>query len=197
MAKYKLQWEDINNEKYKKEIQQKVRKIKLEDDLDYQTETLMQILSAAENISVPRKLLRMKGPKWKASPEVLVLLKNCKDTYKEWPKIGKPTDHELSISLKIGKKKLRCKMRMEQAMDRQNIYQQIMDNPNTQLFYRLINRNRNGHQSSTNCLVINGDNIFCLDEQRKCLPSIMKISASQMRNSLITTISICAISDKA
>ena len=84
MAKYKLQWEDINNEKYKKEIQQKVRKIKLEDDLDYQTETLMQILSAAENISVPRKLLRMKGPKWKASPEVLLLLKNCKDTYKEW-----------------------------------------------------------------------------------------------------------------
>jgi hypothetical protein len=54
--------------------QQKVRKIKPEDDLDYQTETLMQILSAAENISVPRKLLRMKGPKWKASPEVLVLL---------------------------------------------------------------------------------------------------------------------------
>ena len=37
-AKYKLQWEDINNEKYKKEIQQKVRKIKPEDDLDYQTE---------------------------------------------------------------------------------------------------------------------------------------------------------------
>jgi hypothetical protein len=39
----------------------------------------------------------MKGPKWKASPEVLLLLKNCKDTYKEWQKIGKPTDHELSI----------------------------------------------------------------------------------------------------
>jgi hypothetical protein len=38
VAKYKLQWEDINNEKYKKEIQQKVRKIKLEDDYScYQT----------------------------------------------------------------------------------------------------------------------------------------------------------------
>jgi hypothetical protein len=59
-------------------------------------------------------------------------------------------------------------MRMEQAMDRQNLYQQIMDNANTQLFKRLINRNRNGHQSSTNCLKSNGDNIFCLDEQRKC-----------------------------
>jgi LysM repeat protein len=167
-AKYILQWEDLNNEKYKKEIQQKVRKIKPEDDLDYQTETLMQILSAAENISVPRTLLRMKEPKWKASPEVLVLLKIYNDTYRERQKIGKPTDHELAISLKIGKKKLRSKMRMEQTMDRQNIYQQIMDNPNTQLFYRLINRNRNGHQSSTNCLMINGDNIFCLDEQRKC-----------------------------
>jgi hypothetical protein len=86
--------------------------------MTYQTETLMPIISAAENISVPRKLLRMKGPKWKASPEVLVLLKNCKDTYKEWQKIGKPTDHELAISLKIGKKKLRSKMRMEQAMDK-------------------------------------------------------------------------------
>ena len=105
-AKYKLQWEDLNNEKYKKEIQQKVRKIKPED---YQTETLMQILSAAENISVPRTLLRMKGPKWKASPEVLVLLKNYNDTYRERKKIGKPTDHELAISLKIGKKKLRSK----------------------------------------------------------------------------------------
>jgi hypothetical protein len=60
---------------------------------------LNKILSAAENISVPRKLLRMKGPKWKASPEVLVLLKNCKDTYKEWQNIGKPTDHELTIVL--------------------------------------------------------------------------------------------------
>jgi hypothetical protein len=77
---------------------QKVRKIKPEDDLDYQTETLMQILSAAENISVPRKLLRKKGPKWKASPEVLVLLRNCKDRYKEWQNIG--------VILYIKKKKI-------------------------------------------------------------------------------------------
>jgi hypothetical protein len=117
----------------------------------------------------------MKGPKWKASTEVLVLLKTCKDAYKEWQKIGKPTDHELTISLNIGKKKLRSKMRMEQAMDRQNLYQQIMDNPNTQLFYRLINRTRNGHQSSTNCLKINGDNIFCLDEQRKCFAKYYEV----------------------
>ncbi|CAG2249131.1 unnamed protein product [Mytilus edulis] len=42
-----------------------------------------------------------------------------------------------------------------------------MDNPNTQLFYRLINRGRSNSRTTTNCLKIDGEYIFCHEDQRK------------------------------
>ena len=55
---------------------------------------------------------------------------------------------------------------MEHAIDRTNLYQKIMENPNTQLFYKLINRNRQSCTSATNCIRVNGKYMFSKDEQR-------------------------------
>ncbi|VDI38437.1 Hypothetical predicted protein [Mytilus galloprovincialis] len=77
----------------------------------------------------------------------------------------------LATTLKLEKRKLRSKVRMEQAVSRQSLYQHIMDNPNTQLFYRLINRNRSSQQTSTNCLKINGELNFIPEDQRRSFAS--------------------------
>ncbi|CAC5376761.1 unnamed protein product [Mytilus coruscus] len=114
-----------------------------------------------------KKLLQLKGPKWKASPEVQILLRSCRDLYKQWQEVGKQKDHPMDTTLRNKKRKLRSKIRMEQAVSRQNLYQQIMDNPNSQLLYRLINRNRSNQQTSTNCLKIDEAYNFVPEEQRK------------------------------
>ncbi|CAC5401880.1 unnamed protein product [Mytilus coruscus] len=46
-----------------------------------------------------------------------------------------------------------------------------MDNPNSQLFYRLINRNRSNQQTSTNCLKIDDAYNFVPEEQRRSFAS--------------------------
>ena len=93
--------------------------------------------------------------------------KKCKEIYSKWKSIGKPNDHILKIQLRSEKQKLRKQQRIEQAIDRTNLYTKIMENPSTQLFYRLINRNRLSNSRSTNCIKIDGKYIFCPDEQRR------------------------------
>ncbi|VDI21746.1 Hypothetical predicted protein [Mytilus galloprovincialis] len=166
-AKFKMLWEQIDKESYNNAIQQDINLIEQEKDVNIQLKVLMETLNKAGKRSVPTKLLQTKGPKWKASPEVLIILKSCREIYKKWQDIGKPKEHHLAIELRNEKKKLRSKQRAEHAIDRQTFYQQIMDNPNTQLFYRLINRGRSNSRTTTNCLKIDGEYIFCHEDQRK------------------------------
>ncbi|CAC5371772.1 unnamed protein product [Mytilus coruscus] len=127
----------------------------------------METLTKPGKRTIPTKLLQTKSPKWKASPEVLTILKSSREIYKKWKAIRKSKEHHLAIKLKNEKKKMRSKQRAEHAIDRQTFYQQIMDNPHTQLFYRLINRGRSNSRATTNCLKIEGEYIFCHEEQRK------------------------------
>ncbi|CAC5388977.1 unnamed protein product [Mytilus coruscus] len=147
-AKFKLQWDEMDKRQYNNLIQQDSISVIAENNVNTQMDML-------------------KGPKWKASPEVQILLRSCRDLYKQWQEVGKQKDHPMATMLRNEKRKLRSKIRMEQAVSRQNLYQQIMDNPNSQLFYRLINRNRSNQQTSTNCLKIDEAYNFVPEEQRK------------------------------
>ena len=49
-----------------------------------QTEDLVQSLVEASDNSVSKKLLRIKGPKWKESPQVRIIHKSCREMYKNW-----------------------------------------------------------------------------------------------------------------
>ncbi|CAG2242719.1 Retrovirus-related Pol polyprotein from transposon 17.6,Retrovirus-related Pol polyprotein from transposon 412,Retrovirus-related Pol polyprotein from transposon 297,Retrovirus-related Pol polyprotein from transposon gypsy [Mytilus edulis] len=56
--------------------------------------------------------------------------------------------------LKSEKKKLRSQQRQEQATDRRKLYEQIMDNPSSELFFKLINRNKSKSKTETSGLEI-------------------------------------------
>ncbi|CAC5361724.1 unnamed protein product [Mytilus coruscus] len=166
-SKYKMQWDQIDKKSYNSILQNSISSIENEKDVNIQLDMLMEAMTTAGKKTIPTKLLQTKGPKWKASPEVLTILKACKEIYKKWQSVGKTKDHVLASDLKNEKKKLRSKLRAEQALDRQKLYQQIIDNPNTQLFYRLINRGRNNNRTTTNCFKIIGEYMFLPEEQRK------------------------------
>ena len=87
--------------------------------MDMTTNSLIR----AGNIAITKKLLQLKGPKWKASPEVQIILRSCTDLYKQWQEVGEQKDHHMATMLRNEKRKLRSKVRMEQAFSRQNLYQ--------------------------------------------------------------------------
>ena len=62
-------------------------------------------------------------------------------------------------------------------MDRGQLYQQIMENPTTDLFYRLINRNRKKTTGTTSCMEIDGKLDYSEDNQRHAFARIMKTLA--------------------
>jgi hypothetical protein len=55
---------------------------------------------------------------------------------------------------------------MDHAIDRTYFSQKIMENPNTQLIYKLINRNRQSCTSATHCIRVHDKHMFSKDEQR-------------------------------
>jgi tRNA(Met) C34 N-acetyltransferase TmcA len=69
-----------------------------------------QILQKAISTAVPTKTLKLKGPKWKASPTVLQLLKICKAKYQFWVENGKQND-KYKVENIMAKRNLRKQMR--------------------------------------------------------------------------------------
>ena len=63
---------------------------------------------------------------------------------------------------------LRKQLRKEHFNDRQNLYHQIMENPSTYLFYKLMKRNRGGTKQETACICLNGQDYYDSCDQRKC-----------------------------
>ncbi|CAG2209141.1 unnamed protein product [Mytilus edulis] len=130
-------------------------------------QNITKALLTASNKAVPTKPIKLKGPKWKASPRVKKIFKNCKQLYSKWKFEGKQADHPFRKQLKAEKKNLRSQQRKEHAEDRLNLYQQIMDNPSTDLFYKLINRNRSKPRTNSTGIDIEGELEFNPAIQRK------------------------------
>ncbi|CAC5423557.1 unnamed protein product [Mytilus coruscus] len=108
----------------------------------------------AIKLAVPAKPIKLQGPKWKATPTVRKHLKSYKLLYSHWKNQGRPQNHPSHTELRTAKKLLRNSQRIEQAIARKQLYQQIMEKPTRKLFYRLINRNRKSRNNTTNCLEI-------------------------------------------
>ncbi|CAG2188871.1 MRPL18 [Mytilus edulis] len=64
-------------------------------------ELLMTILQKATKVSTPRKIIHLKGPKWKASPTAKILIDICHNTYREWCENGKPEGQLKHKKLKL------------------------------------------------------------------------------------------------
>ena len=100
---HKLLWGEIKKYQYNTDIVNKLSQLSDEQDFNEQVRIITQALIKAEQICIPSKVTRLKRQKWKASPEVLKLLQQCKDLYKQWTCIGKPSVHPFRIQLKLEK----------------------------------------------------------------------------------------------
>ncbi|CAG2235287.1 unnamed protein product [Mytilus edulis] len=150
----RLKWNEIDEQLYRDTISEKLSDIREDKTTSENIKTLTSILLKASHLAVPSKITKLKGPKWKASPKVRKHLKTCKQLYSKWKALGKPENHQSKQDLKSEKKKLRSQQRQEQATDRRKLYEQIMDNPSSELFFKLINRNKSKSKTETSGLEI-------------------------------------------
>ena len=166
-SKFIVLWEKMNKTAYNDILEAELNNnLQEQDDIDQQIKIVTDALIDAQKKTTPNKITQLRGPKWKASPPVQELLKKCKILYTSWSKIGKPKNHNLHKQLKAEKRNLRRQQLMEHDIDRTNLYQRIMENPNTQPFCKLIDRNRQSCTSATNCIRVNDKYMFSIDEQR-------------------------------
>ncbi|CAC5397677.1 unnamed protein product [Mytilus coruscus] len=164
---HKLQWDQTDLPLYIESVQNEISKLQLTQKPANSIQNITKALLTVSNKTVPTKPIKLKGPKWKASPRVKKHLKNCKQLYSKWKFEGKQPDHPFRKQLKAEKKNLRSQQRKEHAEDRLNLYQQIMDNPSTDLFYKLINRNRSKPRTNSTGIDIEGELEFNPTIQRK------------------------------
>ena len=83
--------------------------------MDKRLVNLSQILHKAAKEAVPSKLIKLKGPAWKASNSVKDLWKNCKVTYKLWIESGE-NDEKLKKDTISAKRALRRKLKKEKKL---------------------------------------------------------------------------------
>jgi hypothetical protein len=166
-SKFIVLWEKMDKTAYNDILEANLNNnLQEQGDIDQQIKFITDALIDVQKKTIPNKITQLRVPKWKASFPVQELLKKCKILYTSWCKIGKPKNHNLHKQLKAEKRNLRRQQRMEHAIDRTNLYKKIMENPNTQHFYKLINRNRQSCTSATNCIRVNDKYMFSKDEQR-------------------------------
>ena len=155
----KLNWDRADRQSYRQSLV-----------ADHQVSNITESLIRASNSSVPKRTVNLKGPRWKASPKVKQSLKICKQLYSQWKLARKIPNHIDHSQLKSEKKLLRKQQRYEHAMDRKQLYEKLMTNPSSKLFYQLIKRNRTT-TSSTQCLKVGDRECYSPEEQCKAFAS--------------------------
>ncbi|MES9903493.1 MAG: reverse transcriptase domain-containing protein [Sedimenticola sp.] len=168
----KLQWENANNEHFCASLDASLSSCFHEKGVDPSTKSqlIIDCLHKSTSAAVPSKLIMPKGPRWKISPNVKLIRSQCKLNYSAWQMAGRPANGELYINKQLSKKQLRRQVRQEKCLERKDFYNQIMSNPSSKLFYRLISRNK-PKNSATACIDYGGESHFNVKEQRGCFAS--------------------------
>lgn len=166
---WKYQWNLINQTRFESELAHELddEQIIPSCTADENIKRINNALTKATKKAVPAKLIKMKGPSWRASPKVLKLLKQCKSKNRLWAKGGKQNNY-LRAEKVNAQRQLRRQIRQERYMDRQNFYSEIMANPSTELFYRLINRNKGSRNTRTTSIQVNGEDFYSANGQLRC-----------------------------
>ena len=163
----KFQWEKIDKSLFQQIVEEECKKDSRmnEKTVGQRLDELARIPHKATDIAVPHKLIRLKGPTWRASPTVKKLLTICKEKHKLWVNNGK--SDQLRKECITAKRTPRKQLRKEKFNDRKNFYNELMQNPNTDKFQQLIGRNRGNSSHKTCSLIKNGNEIFSPEKQRK------------------------------
>ncbi|MEW8544540.1 MAG: hypothetical protein AB2693_13510, partial [Candidatus Thiodiazotropha sp.] len=126
---------------------------------------LTAVIHRATDVAVPSVTLKLKGPKWKASPKVRKQLDICQQKYQLWVASGK-SDNILRKDNIMAKRELRKQLRSEKLEDRKNFYNDLMKNPSTDKFYQLIRRNKGDKVQYTGCIRVGDKDLYSPDLQR-------------------------------
>ncbi|CAG2233691.1 unnamed protein product [Mytilus edulis] len=154
---FKFQWKDLDSESFNSFIKEELCQYNIEKhSLEENIQFLCNCLKKAAAVAVPSKIIKLKGPKFKASPTTLSLLQICKEKYQLWKSNGKHDDHFMFDKI-LAQRNLRKQMRREQYLDRAHFYKEVMDNPSNEMFHRLIRRNRGNRNKDSMCIMENDE----------------------------------------
>ncbi|KAK3099305.1 hypothetical protein FSP39_002387 [Pinctada imbricata] len=169
VKRFRKLWEKCDVHQYRGHLRDSVTlsTISSPEDIDQALQHIQDALLKAEAKTVPKKLIRLSGPKWKASPAVRDILSQRKEARLLWHKIGRPSPtHPISIRCNQLKRDLRKQQRIELAIERKSFYNNIMEEQSTSNFYRLLRRNSR-NSSSTVTLVSNNEHLLHAKDQCK------------------------------
>ena len=128
----KVNWEKVNSQLHHSELEKQLLKRNESQDA---LSILISVLKTAGVNSVPNRLIKVKGPKFKLSPAVKKLESECKRTFYLWKQAGSPSPkHPLSIQRKVAKSEMRKQIRREFACTRDAFYAELLDNPSDKFF---------------------------------------------------------------
>ena len=159
----KPNWTRCDVERYRAEVQNNIKDIKLENnteiEINLKLEELYNAIKKAEEASLPpRKVKTKKNNNLKWTPEIKQAVSKSKAAKRTWREAGSPKDpkHNANITKKNAKKNLRSIQRRQQAIDRQNLYSKISDSHTDQqkLFYQLVNKQRSTKTKSTDYITV-------------------------------------------
>lgn len=164
----RLLWEQADLNAYAECVGTLDVKIESPDQIVQYVELLQQNIVTATTNTVPSKQIRLNGPKWKASPEILCLLQKGRLLHKTWMNEGSPgVDHPLSIQRKALKKDIRSLQRRQIYNDRENFYDNLRQSDRSIGFYKLVKKSMRGSKSSYVVMKENDDIVIDFNNQCK------------------------------
>ena len=153
----KFQWDKIDEDQYQYILEDMLQTSNMDTD---SVNVLIQILNSASKQAVPNKLLKVKGPKFKLAPSVRQLEAKSKQIFSQWKNAGSPgPENPLSLQRKVAKYAVRKQIRREFASAREAFYSELMENPSSKHFYRLIRRNQSDVGKSSVSLKVDDEDV--------------------------------------
>ena len=168
----KLIWEKIDLEKFQEVLSKELASINDSHykDSDEKMLFMRDCLKTAAFKSVPSRAIKLQGPRFRASAKVKELLKKCKTTHIRWKENGStgPGSHTYVLR-KNAKKELRQQLRRENFNCKEHFYSELIENPDSKTFHRLIRMNQNSRSNSTTSFIVNGRSVMDAAQQRQYL----------------------------
>ncbi|KAK3106657.1 hypothetical protein FSP39_024644 [Pinctada imbricata] len=116
-TRFRKLWNRGSLHLYKQAVSERLCSKHISSDIEKSVTQIQSTLLQAESIAIPKKVVQLKGPKWKASPKSKQIRKKSLDTMKLWKDAGKPgPEHPLSLQRKSLKRELRSTHRQDLAM---------------------------------------------------------------------------------
>ncbi|MES9879262.1 MAG: reverse transcriptase domain-containing protein [Sedimenticola sp.] len=158
--KYKMFWDRTDKGEYQDALLELINRMKTTNSADGYVKQLISALNKASRITVPRKVTKLNGPKFKLSPNVKELEYQCKLSHYEWKCAGSPgSEHPSTIRKKTAKYSVRKQIRREFATARDEFYNDILNNPTDKHFYTLIRRSQSITTRRTPSILVGGEDI--------------------------------------